>query len=308
MSLVDDDNFISIEDEIDRLEREKHIIEKSIKKLESKDTERGRKRPDEIRKRKRDFERPSSNRSGDQKKRERLNRSYEHNDSNPDGDSMNNSVKPKITSAVISLNPIPVIGEKPTPSLNVEDKQLKQRNKKMLGVILGTLNKFQKDMSSKNDATERREQLEQKVEAKVQEEQDKLREQNERQLKELTQKAEQLNSEIMRRKEEKEFQLLHKQWKSNRLLLSGYIKTKSKPSIYYLPANNNEKTAALLDEARKSYLEPDAPVPENDRMAIDVQEEQPPNQEPSSNRISSVITTIVDEKNGGNKQVEKPEG
>jgi len=139
--------------------------------------------------------------------------------------------------------------------LNVEDGKLKERNKKMFGFLLGTLQQFKKDMSVKSEAHSRREQIEMKVEAKVVEEQDKLIEQHKQLLVEKKQKAEALKEAIRKKEEEKEQQLLTLQWKRHRQLLSNFIKTKTQPSIFYLPIRHNSVTAELLKASKSDFEE-----------------------------------------------------
>jgi len=245
--------------ELEELERERHDVEKSIKELEAKEkdpnkrrAEEGRKRPREDRERFRERKRERPNASFDHYEPKR---SFSRRNGEQETNSNSNASKPKLTSTVVSVNPIPVVGEKPTPSLQVDDHQLKQRNRKMFDVLRGTLQQFKKDISVKTESLSRREELELKVEAKVVEEKDRLLEQHRRLIREKKEKAKILREQIRKKEEEKELQLLTIQWNRHRELLWNFIKTKSKPHIYYLPTKHNETTLALLEASKNDSIE-----------------------------------------------------
>jgi len=147
------------------------------------------------------------------------------------------SGKPKLTSAIVSTNPVPVVGEKPRPSLNTNSTEAKSRNKKLFGVILGTLNSFKSDITKKSQSSVRREELEQKVQAKVIQEQENFVELQRRNLQEEKEKELALREDIKKKQEEKELELLTLKWQQHRNQLSNFIRTETKPYIYYRPVD-----------------------------------------------------------------------
>jgi len=146
--------------------------------------------------------------------------------------------KPKLTSAIVSSNPIPVVGEKPRPSLDTSSDETKKRSRKLFNVILGTLKSFKTEISNKSDAEQRREEVEQKVQLKVKEEQENFKEEQRRALQEMKDKHLALREEIRQQQEQKELELLNLKWDIHRSQLSAYLKTEARPPIYYKPAKD----------------------------------------------------------------------
>jgi len=147
--------------------------------------------------------------------------------------------KPKLTSALGAHNPVPVVGEKPKPSLDTSSAEMKSRNKKMFGVLVGTLQTFKSQIQKKTEAEQRRDELEQKVQQRVKEEQENIREEQRRAVTEQKAKELALREEIRQQQEQKELELLNLKWDNHRNQLSAYLKTEAKPSIYYKPAKND---------------------------------------------------------------------
>ncbi|KAI9598718.1 hypothetical protein BDF19DRAFT_419719 [Syncephalis fuscata] len=115
-------------------------------------------------------------------------------------------------------------GDKPVSLINKEE--VKRRSKRMLGVMLGTLNSFKKANDNKTDAERRREALE----TKLQDRMSKEKEKSHRMLQEKQQR--QAKTVLMRR----------------RLHCSSFLKTTTGPKLYYLPAKLTDKQAAQLKE------------------------------------------------------------
>ncbi len=58
--------------------------------------------------------------------------------------------------------------------------------------------------------------------------------------------------------------LQYDEWNSHDRMLMGYIKTKSKPSIFYLPVEHNETTEHLLKQTQEEIegtFKLDIPMP-----------------------------------------------
>ncbi|KAF8019736.1 hypothetical protein BT93_G0436 [Corymbia citriodora subsp. variegata] len=130
-----------------------------------------------------------------------------------------------------------------------EDPSLVNRNKRMLGQLLGTLERFRKeDMQlSGSDAFMRRSNSLQRAEQRAREESEKLRQQEREQIAEKRKQDLTLRARIAAKAEEKKLELLFLHWTEHQRKLSNFIRTKTKPSIYYLPAKPLERNAKLIE-------------------------------------------------------------
>jgi len=164
--------------------------------------------------------------------------------------------KPKLTSAIVSSTPIPVVGEKPRPSLDTSSEETKKRSRKLFGVLVGTLKSFKTEIGKKSEAEQRREELENKVQQKVREEQETFKEEQRRTLQEDKEKELALREEIRQQQEQKELELLNLKWDNHRNQLTPYLKTEAKPPIYYKPSKvdidgKNEQKPKDSEEKRE---------------------------------------------------------
>jgi len=170
--------------------------------------------------------------------------------------------KPKLTSAIVSSTPIPVVGEKPRPSLDTSGEETKKRSRNMFTMLVGTLQSFKNDISNKSEADQRREELEQKIQTKVKEEAENFKEEQRRILLEQKEKEQVLRDEIKQQQEQKELQLLNLKWDNHRSELSAFLKTEAKPAIYYRPAKldheikkNDQKSNLNSEEKSRTEME-----------------------------------------------------
>nr|DAD39408.1 TPA_asm: hypothetical protein HUJ06_013731 [Nelumbo nucifera] len=128
-----------------------------------------------------------------------------------------------------------------------EDPRLVNRNRRMLGQLLGTLEKFQKeDMHlSATEAYMRRSNSLQRAEQRAREESEKLRQQEREQIAEKRKRDLTLRARVAAKAEEKKLELLFLQWR-----------TKTEPPIFYLPAKPLEDDLASVEERKeKAFLE-----------------------------------------------------
>lgn len=139
-----------------------------------------------------------------------------------------------------------------------EDPSLVNRNKRMLGQLLGTLERFRKEdkQLSGSDAFMRRSNSLQRAEQRAREESEKLRQQEREQIAEKRKQDLTLRARIAAKAEEKKLELLYLHWTEHHRKLSNFIRTKTKPSIYYLPAKPFEKDATLIEQQKEQdFLE-----------------------------------------------------
>jgi len=146
--------------------------------------------------------------------------------------------RPKLNSALGAHNPIPSFGEKPKPALDSSSEEMKSRNRKLFGVMVGTLQQFKSQIQRKTEADQRREQMQQKVEQRVKTEEATLKEDQRRQLAEQKAKELAAREEIKLLQEQKELELLNLKWGNHRSQLSVYLKTEAKPCIYFKPKSD----------------------------------------------------------------------
>ncbi|KAH9606639.1 hypothetical protein KSS87_013075 [Heliosperma pusillum] len=130
-----------------------------------------------------------------------------------------------------------------------DDPTLVNRNKRMLGRILGTLEKFKKEDTqlSGSEAFMRRSLSLQRAEQKAREESERLRQQ------ERERTAENRKRDLA---EEKKLELLFLQWSEHHKKLTNFIRTKTEPHIYYLPVKPLEENAELSQQKKEqAFLE-----------------------------------------------------
>ncbi|KAK7302461.1 hypothetical protein RJT34_13351 [Clitoria ternatea] len=118
-----------------------------------------------------------------------------------------------------------------------EDPSLVNRNKRMLGQLLGTLEKFRKeDMQlSGTEAYMRRSTSLQRAEQRAREESERLRKEEREQIAEKRRRDLTLRARVAAKTEEKKLELLFLRWSEHHKRLSNFIRTKAEPPIYYLP-------------------------------------------------------------------------
>ena len=122
-----------------------------------------------------------------------------------------------------------------------------QRNKRIFGVILGTLKQFKtedKERSSTVQAQNRKE-LEQKVEEKKAEELKKILEERKRLEKEKSRQTRSIQILEEKIRITENFEL----WKKNQMSLMKSIRTKAKPYVFYMPKVSDEKIEKLIEES-----------------------------------------------------------
>ncbi|XP_010277686.1 PREDICTED: pinin-like [Nelumbo nucifera] len=139
-----------------------------------------------------------------------------------------------------------------------EDPSLVNRNKRMLGQLLGTLEKFRKeDMHlSATEAYMRRSNSLQRAEQRAREESERLRLQEREQIAEKRKRDLTLRARVAAKAEEKKLELLFLQWSEHHKKLCNFLRTKTEPPIYYLPVKPLDDDATLVEERKEqAFLE-----------------------------------------------------
>ncbi|KAB1206984.1 Pinin [Morella rubra] len=138
-----------------------------------------------------------------------------------------------------------------------EDPSLVNRNKRMLGQLLGTLEKFRKeDMQlSGSEAYMRRSNSLQRAEQRAREESERLRQQEREQIAEKRRRDLTLRARVAAKTEEKKLELLFIQWSEHHKKLCNFIRTKAEPPIYYLPNKPLEEDETLVQQRKEQTFQ-----------------------------------------------------
>lgn len=139
-----------------------------------------------------------------------------------------------------------------------EDPSLVNRNKRMLGQLLGTLEKFRKEdkQLSGTEAFMRRSNSLQKAEQRAREESERLRKEEREQIAEKRRRDLTLRARVAAKTEEKQLELLFLRWSEHHKRLSNFIRTKTEPPIYYLPNKPlDEEDVSTNKSKEEDFLE-----------------------------------------------------
>ncbi|KAL1564682.1 pinin-like [Salvia divinorum] len=138
-----------------------------------------------------------------------------------------------------------------------EDPSLVSRNKRMLGQLLGTLERFRKDdvKLSGTEAYMRRSDSLKRAEQRAREESEKLRLQEREQIAEKRKRDLTLRARIAAKAEEKNMELLFLRWSEHHKKLGNFIRTKAEPPIYYSFATPLDQDASLIEQQKEKMFQ-----------------------------------------------------
>lgn len=199
--------------------------------------------------------------------------------------------KPAIQSSVVAT---------PTPSrlkrdiITKTDDKTKSRNKRMFGILLGTLQKFKDDSSQKTEKDLRREEINKKLEEAEKKEKEELSSQRRELFTER--RAKQAELRLLQRKVD--MAELQEEWDKHGEKLSHFIMTKANPPIFYMPAKHSDKTQKLLEESTRSVKRAMA------KRRAEIEEEQEQEEERMRNARLSVSNEGESGFKGGGEGVE----
>ncbi|MFS7919490.1 putative pinin/SDK/MemA protein [Helianthus anomalus] len=134
-----------------------------------------------------------------------------------------------------------------------EDPSLVNRNKRMLGQLLGTLEKFRKEdvKLSGSEAYMRRSDSLKKAEQRAREESERLRLQEREQIAEKRRRDLTLRARVAAKAEEKKLELLFLRWSEHHKKLGNFLRTKAEPPIYYSFAKPLEEDSTELEQRKE---------------------------------------------------------
>ncbi|XP_015592532.1 pinin [Cephus cinctus] len=160
------------------------------------------------------------------------------------------AIKPAVSSRVIAT-PREVPSRQEVIRRERVDERSRQRNKRMFGALLGTLQKFRQEETKLKAKEDKKAEVEARVEEAGRREKEELR--KERQQLFLSRKRQLAEVRALEAKlaRSKQFQ----EWRAVQLPLASFIRTRSQPSIYYLPKRPHPRTDILLAQSAKELHE-----------------------------------------------------
>lgn len=151
--------------------------------------------------------------------------------------------KPKLSSRVIKEQPT----REDIVAAQCSDEQSKARNRRIFGSLLGTLQKFCQEESRLKSKEEKKAQIEKKLDEKQKKEREVLR--KEKQNLFTDRRRQQLEIRAMELKMLKMKDLAA--WEATKRPLAGFIRTKARPHLYYLPKVLNQKSQDRLKRSKE---------------------------------------------------------
>ncbi|XP_053206056.1 pinin-like [Panonychus citri] len=129
------------------------------------------------------------------------------------------------------------------------DEKSKARNRRMFGIILGTLQKFQSEESQRKQTTARRAQIEEKLDRQAEKERDVIR----KEKKELYKKKRESQAHLRRIELKMERVQVHQDWEKSHKTLINFIQTKTKPHLFYMPKEHTDESEKRWKQTKDKY-------------------------------------------------------
>lgn len=159
-------------------------------------------------------------------------------------------IKPAVSSRVIAT-PREIPSRQEVIRRERTDERSRQRNKRMFGALLGTLQKFRQEETKLKAKEDKKAEVEARVEEAKRREKEELR--KERQKLFLSRKRQLAEVRALEAKlaRSRQFQ----DWRNTQSFLVSFIKTRARPFIYYIPKRKHPRTDLLLAQSTKELHE-----------------------------------------------------
>ena len=118
------------------------------------------------------------------------------------------------------------------------DRKNTDRNKRMFGALVGTLQKFNKEEIKKKDVTEKKKVVELKVEERTEKEKEEIKNRKRELFSEQKKKKKDIQIIQIQMKRVEDFDI----WEKSKQKEANFIRTKAQPNLYWQPKNHSEKT------------------------------------------------------------------
>ncbi|XP_011502608.1 PREDICTED: pinin [Ceratosolen solmsi marchali] len=162
------------------------------------------------------------------------------------GDEDDNAFKPAVSSRVIAT-PREIPSRQDVIRRESTDERSRQRNKRMFGALLGTLQKFRQEETKLKAKEDKKAEVEARVEEAKRREKEELKRERQQLFFNRKQQLAQVKALEAKLARSKQFQ----DWRGAQVPLLNFIKTKAQPAIYYLPKRSTPETDTLLQESSK---------------------------------------------------------
>lgn len=129
------------------------------------------------------------------------------------------------------------------------DKRVFDRNKRMFGMLMGTLERFKSEETDRERLTIKRSRIEERLDQEVERERASVTQEVERMLEQRQHKERLLDKADLRLDILDRFE----GWDSTHRHLCNFIRTETKPKIFWLPKEHNPVTERRLKETRDYY-------------------------------------------------------
>uniref|UniRef100_T1JJ15 Pinin n=1 Tax=Strigamia maritima TaxID=126957 RepID=T1JJ15_STRMM len=154
--------------------------------------------------------------------------------------------KPTVQSSIVAT-PKEMKSRKDCLEEQKSDSRGLARNRRMFGLLLGTLQKFKDEETIKKEKETKRIEIEKKLEAAA----EKEKEESKRERQELFLERRKRQANLRRLEHQMEVVKQHDEWELHQKNLLFFIQTKTKPSIFYLPGKHTLVTEERLKDSKK---------------------------------------------------------